>query len=270
MRPGNAAIFKQPSGQSHEAENIDNLPDKYYDNLAQGKDEEFIKIYVGGEYGFIIEGKPVYPEYRDNVHCKPCSPIKGKPIRRGWDIGLTPACTFTQMLPSGQWIIFDEITSTRMGVDRFSDDVLAHCSQAYSDFKFTDTGDPVGESTSETDEKTCFKIPQAKGINIEAGEQTPTIRVESVKKPLNTMVDGMPGLIVDPKCQMIRRGFMGGYQFAKMRIVDEKYHEKLDKNAYSHPHDALQYDATRLFASGLTESETDWGSVLEYDDAGIV
>jgi hypothetical protein len=268
-RPDNAAIFKQPSGLADNAENMGNLPPNYYTNLAQGKDSEFVKVYIGGEYGFIIEGRPVYPEYSDSIHCKPCSPITGKPIRRGWDFGLTPACTFSQMLPSGVWIVFDEMTSDSMGIERFSEDVLRHCAQDYQGHTFDDFGDPAGAQRAQTDEKTCFQILKAKGINIMPGEQTEAIRIESIKKPLNTMISGKPGFQIDPKCKLLRRGFMGGYRYQRMQTSAEKYHEKPEKNAYSHPHDALQYDATKLFAGGLTRKDDDWGA-LKYDNKGIV
>jgi hypothetical protein len=67
--PGFASLFKQPSGLSKRAENLSNLPRNYYTNLAQGKDKEWVKVYVHGEYGFVIDGRPVYPEYVDEAHC---------------------------------------------------------------------------------------------------------------------------------------------------------------------------------------------------------
>jgi len=248
-RPDNVAIYKQPSGRSEQAENIPNLPKGYYDHLCSDGDEEFIKVYVDGEYGYVREGKPVYPEYLDSTHCKPCQPIKGKPIIRGWDFGLTPACVFTQVLPGGQWIIFDEMTSESMGADRFSDDVLEYCSKEYPKYQFEDYGDPAGNQKAQTDEKTCFEVLKGKGIQIQPGEQTVELRISSVKKPLRSLVDGKPRLIVDPKCKLLRRGFQGRYQYKRLQVSQERYHEKPDKNEYSHPHDALQYVATRLFGA---------------------
>ena len=33
-----------------------------------------------------------------------------------------------------------------------------------------------------------------------------------------------------------------GYHYRRVRVVgDERYHDKPDKNSFSHPHDALQY-----------------------------
>ena len=59
---------------------------------------------------------------------------------------------------------------------------------------------------------------------------------------LNRMVDGEAGLLLSPSCKMLRKGFSGGYAYKRVRVTgDERYHDKPDKNAYSHPHDALQY-----------------------------
>ena len=234
IRPKNARFYKQPSGLSPAAENLVHLPDNYYENLAEGKDPEFVKIYVHGEYGFIIDGKPVYPEYQDTIHCKDLQPIKGVPIRRGWDFGLTPAVSFTQMAPNGQWLILDEMVSDNTGVDRFSDAVLRYCATHYGEFVFQDFGDPAGTQRSQTDEKTCFQILQAKQIWIEPGEQDPYIRVESVKKALNTMIEGEPGMLLDPKAKTLRKGFRGGYKYRRMQTANRQFTEKPEKNEYSH------------------------------------
>lgn len=268
-RPENAAVFKQPSGLSPEAENLDHLPDGYYDNLQLGKDPDWVKVYVHGEYGFVRDGKPVYPEYNDNIHCKECKPTRKKPIRRGWDFGLTPACTFSQLLPSGQWIVFDELTSDSVGIDRFSDVVLDHCAEHYLGYEFEDFGDPAGSQRAQTDERTCFDILSAKGVSVEPGEVSDALRVEAVKKPLNTMIGGEPGLLVDPKCRMIRKGFIGGYQYRRVLTSKEKYTDKPDKNHYSHPHDALQYDASRLFGRKLTTKRRE-RETIEIDTSYVV
>lgn len=269
-RPENAEVFKQPSGLSRDAENLPYLPDGYYRNLAQGKDPEFRKVYIEGLYGFVVEGRPVYPEYSDVIHCQPREPVSDRPVRRGWDFGLTPACTFSQLQTNGQWIVFDELCATRAGIDRFSDEVLRHCALQYEGLEFdTDSGDPAGEDPAQTDEKTCFQILQGKGIDIESGERT-LLRIESVRKPLSTMVDGAPQFLLDPRCKMLRRGFLGGYNYRRMQVSGERYHDKPDKNQYSHPHDALQYDASRLFAETVRgEKKRQWAPI-QYDNRGIV
>jgi hypothetical protein len=69
VRPENAELFRQPSGLSKEAENLPYLPPNYYQDLMINKDPEFIKVYVKGEYGFVLDGQPVYSNYVDSLHC---------------------------------------------------------------------------------------------------------------------------------------------------------------------------------------------------------
>lgn len=248
-----AAIFHQPSGYSANAENLANLPEGYYNRLGIGKSAEWKKVYIEGKYGFVSDDKAVYPEYRDDVHLKAVDPVPGRPIIRSYDFGLTPACVFSQLLPDGRWLIFDEmIPEGIMGADRFSDEVLQFSGRSFrGKVDFEDYGDPAGAQRAQTDERTCFEILQSKGIMIEPGEQTLAIRIESVRKPLRMMINGEPAFILHPRCKTIRKGFLGGYHFRRMSTTSERYTNQPDKNKYSHPHDALQYAATILYGGGL-------------------
>jgi hypothetical protein len=47
----------------------------------------------------------------------------------------------------------------------------------------------------------------------------------------------------------------------------ERYHDEPEKNEYSHPHDALQYVATRVFGDavrGREEQRKRWSEPLKY------
>jgi hypothetical protein len=270
-RPSNAEIFKQPGGLSERAENKRYLPPNYYENLKLGADPEFVKVYVDGEYGYVRDGKPVYPEYTDGIHCAPLEAVQKVVIKRGWDFGLTPACVFTQVTPDGRFLVLDELTADDLGIGTFADTVLQHCEQHYRGFAFEDFGDPAGDSKSPTDEKTCFQILRGKGIKIVPGEQTLALRLESVKLPLNTLRSGKPQLQIDPKCKKLRRGFQGRYQYKRVKVsgAAERFHHEPDKNEYSHPHDALQYVATRVFG-GAVKSRTVKDAPLKLDTRGIV
>lgn len=249
-------VFKQPSGRSPLAENLRNLTAGYYQRLAIGKSPEWIKVYIDGDYGFTTDGKAVWPEYVDQIHCPPDKtqwprPVLSLPIVRSWDFGLTPACVYSQITSKGQWIVFDEQVATSMGADRFSDEVLEHSSRYYMKADFWDVGDPAGMQKAQTDETTCFHILHGKGIGIEAGLQTLEIRLESVRKPLRTLVDGRPQFVLHPRCAKLRRAMMGGYHFRKMRISGERYTASPEKDAHSHVADALGYAGTRLFGAAL-------------------
>lgn len=269
-KPANVELFKQPSGRSEQAENKQYLPAQYYENLMSGADPDFIRVYVDGLYGYVRDGKPIYPEYNDAIHCVDVEPVPGVVIQRGWDFGLMPACVLTQIHPDGRWVIFDELVADDLGIDTFADSVNLHCAQKYSQFKFEDYGDPAGSQrsamTADKDEKTCFDILRGKGISIQPSEQNLTIRIESVKKPLNTLHMGKPQLQLHSRCKTVRKGFQGRYQYKRLKIAgtEERFHDQPDKNAYSHPHDAVQYVAVKVFG-GAVRSRVQKAPQLRYE-----
>lgn len=255
-RPDNAGIFKQPSGRGENAENTNNLPPNYYSNLSAGKSDDFIRVYVDGEYGYVQEGKPVYPEYTDSIHCREFEVIPSVPVYRGWDFGLSPACVYTQLMPNGQWRIFDEVIATRMGARAMGEEVIQHTNVNYPGMKIEgDYGDPAGRTPSETDEKTCFQILRAQDIDIEAGEQNLERRLDAVRSRFNRMIDGEPAVLVHPRCKTVRKAFRGGYKFRRLQVSGNRFTDKPDKDSFSHPMDAVQYVATRLFT--VDESNMD-------------
>lgn len=254
-----AAIFKQPSGLSPLAENLRNLRAGYYPLLQVGKSREWKKVYVDGEYGFVTDDKAVFPEFVDALHVKAIEPIPGRTIYRGWDFGLTPCCGFSQLMPDGRWLIFDEMISESMGIDRFSDQVLTHCARTFrGPVDFDDYGDPAGQQRAQTDERTCFDIMQAKGIQIRPGLQSEQLRLESFRRALTKpIIAGEtygPTLVVHPRCKVTRKALMGGYHYRRMSTNTERYTDGPEKNhPYSDIMDANEYVATILFGPGLTD-----------------
>lgn len=277
MRPSNAEIFKQPSGRSPQAENIKNLIPGYYDNLVIGKDQDWIAVYADGEYGSIREGKPVYPEYVDSLHCSliDLEPIPDVGIILGWDYGLTPACVICQVAPIGQFRVLDELVTddtVGMGVREFSQDVVRPYLKDNFDpwvlrRLFSSWGDLPGNARSQNDAYTPIQIlngdvyddgiksfkslGKALGIfTSSAGTGDLEPRLDAVKRLLTGRLDEegrVPRFIINPKCKTLRKGFRSGYQFARVKVTAERYQDKPAKNKYSHPHDALQHAALMAF-----------------------
>lgn len=271
--PKFAQVFRQPSGLAPDAENLPNLPGGrgYYSNLVQGKSQNWIDIYVHGKYGFTQTGKAVFPEFSDQVHIKEIEPMPNLPVYRGFDFGLTPACVLCQVLPDGRFLVFDELYSDNSGIDAFSDSVLRYTSQVFAKQpRYIDIGDPAGMQRSQTDEKTCFQILHAKDILIEPGIQSLAMRLESVRKPLTTMVNGMPQFILHPRCTRLRKAFLGLYRYRKMKVQGDRFTDQPDKNEASHIMDALQYVCTRIFTGSLVlsrEQQTMLRKDREYVDS---
>lgn len=241
-------FFSQPSGLSPEAENIANLPAKYYERICSGKDEDFVKVYVRGEYGFLIEGRPVFPQYRDSIHCAQSSitPDPHFGLMLGMDGGLTPACVIAQKFPDGRWAIIDEITTDNTGIKRFAELLNQYMAINYPDYSVVGAwADPSGSYGADNDDDTMIGILN----NITKwnwkpapGDNTLLERLESVRNVLNRLVDGQPGVSISSKCQKLRKGFSAGYHYKLAQSGNGAVSsETPNKNEYSHVHDALQY-----------------------------
>ena len=253
-RPTNWEFFRQPGGliekkgvfvENPLAENTKNLEADYYTKRQHGKQPEYIRVYYCGQYGFVIDGKPVIPEYVDAVHCtsSDIDPTPGLTLFVGIDFGLTPAAVFGQRLVNGRWVWIDELATEDMGAVRFSELLRTKINHEYKDYTLEIYGDPAGEARSQTDERTPFQILIANGIPASpAPTNDMTIRRESIAVPLSRMVDGKPGLLISPKCKVTRRGLAGGYQYKRMQLGgQERFNDKPDKNKYSHPVEAGGY-----------------------------
>lgn len=242
-----AKLFKQPSGLADDAENIENLPPNYYATLLamnQDKSPEWVKVHVHGEYGYVQDGLPVYPEFSAQVHVSdtPLNPLPGKKISIGMDFGLTPAAVMVQQNAHGQWLVHDEMVAENMGIERFAEKLLHFLRERFPDNKEYEVwADPAGQQRAQTDEKTCFQVLRAAGFTVRPGPSDLATRLGSVRRVLNRMVDGRPGMVIDPRAKTLVRGFQGEYRYRVIRGQTERYDEAPEKNAVSHVHDALNH-----------------------------
>ena len=249
IRPDNFKVFKQPSGLSVHAENVKNLPKNYYQNLAKGKDEMYIRIYIHGQYGYLVSGKPVFLSFRDNVHVAPhpLEPMKGVDVLIGLDFGLQPACVIGQLTPTGQLRILDELVSDGMGIRQFcQNQLLPLLRQKYFGMNVMGFGDPSGTSRAPTDESTCFDILHGSDVGLSSVVDAPTNailpRVGAVEFFLNKMYAGEPGFVLSPNCHFIRKAMNGAYHYDKdPKGSGDEYKPMPVKNFASHVSDALEY-----------------------------
>lgn len=249
-QPGGMVANKDKDGEvigyslNKKAENRLNLTPDYYPKIITGKSKSWIRVYVLNELGSLDDGKQVYPDFDENVHVakEELLPAENVPIIVGLDFGLTPAAIYTQYV-RGRWLILRELVATDMGTVRFADVLRKDMAQNFPGAKFVVWGDPAGDYRAQTDETTPFQILRKAGIKARpAPTNDPSVRIGAVENVLTRMVDGMPALLIDPRCVSIKRGFAGGYQYKRLNVSgSERYEERPDKNKYSHPHDALQY-----------------------------
>jgi hypothetical protein len=249
--PEGWAFFSQPSGLSPDAENVEGLSAMpgghvgYYTRASQGKDPNWIKVYVHGNYGFVLDGKPVYPEFNDQLHVQPVTFNIRLPVFVGIDFGLTPAAVLSHRTPMGQWRVFDELVTEDMGARRFGEMLRAKLVGEYGITSAAGiTGDPAGDIRAQTDETTPFEILRAVGVDAKPAPTNDFLRRrESVAMCLSRLIDGQPGLIIDPRCKNLRKAMAGAYCYRRLQVSGrETFRDVPDKGPYSHVAEALQYD----------------------------
>lgn len=265
-KPEGWQFFKQPGGVyragtkddgkplwkvNRDAENAVNLPPGYYENQISGNKDDWIAVNLGNEYGFVSSGKPIFPEYRDNLMCKDFELLEDRPLYIGVDFGLTPAAIFGQETVTGQVRWLDEVIANDMGATRFGEALAEHILRHYPRIKLGDViGDPSGDNRDQGAENRALQLlkdvlREKLGVEISvlpAHTNDWTPRREAVAVPMTRLIDGQPGFLIHPRCVITRKALGGGYCFKRVqKSGSEKFMEKPDKNKYSHPAEAGQY-----------------------------
>lgn len=257
VKPDGWRFHKQPGGLIKDgdsfkvnphAENIHNLPDGYYLKGMEGKAKDWILVNLCNEYGVVMSGKPVYPEYVDSVHCMQDNykPNKKHPIILGCDFGRTPACALLQYLPDmGRYVGFDEFVTENMSASLFAPELKRYLDQHYSGFEFAVGGaDPSGNNKGEQVEVSAIMILRKHGINVRGVHTNdPLVRRASLTNNLTRLcMDGKPGFLISPKAKVWRKGLAGGFCYKRVQVAgDERYKDEPDKNRFSHVCEAGEY-----------------------------
>lgn len=249
-------LFKQPSGLSPQAENLPFLPKDYYKNLAIGKDKDWIRVYVEGQYGYVKSGKPVYQNFSDHLHVseKDLEPVRGIPIIIGMDFASCPSAVICQGLPSGRFQVLREVQGHHgMTVRSFLADMLRPIVAAYySGYRTLVVGDPSGRNQASSDGSTCFKELRNAGFKaIPAKSNAIQARLAAVDSLLTSMIKQQDDENLVPKLllsatttPLLRKGFMGEYKYRESSTQFGTIVAPTPlKNEFADVHDALQYAA---------------------------
>lgn len=230
------------------AENLHWLASDYYEQLTSGETDDYIKVLLGNEYGFYVDGLPVHPWYVDSVHCAPAEfePDPQYPLIGGSDFGRTPAATLWQYWARiGRWVCVDEMTSQNMSASVFAPELKRYIDRRYPGFAFSGFGDPAGDKSGQTVEITPIAIMRAAGLSMRpAYSNVVTLRRAALTNPgLRLCMDGRPALLISPRAKMLRKGLMGGFCYRKQKIAGPvpSYTEEPDKNQFSHVVESAEY-----------------------------
>jgi hypothetical protein len=236
------------------AENVENLNEgwEYYWKLIRTHGDDYIRRNVLNEYGHVLSGTPVFPEFTKDRHVIQAGvpmPPKGTNLFCGMDLGRTPRAVFGYYGKNGG-VRIPLILAKDCGVQMFAETVMrpSLAARGIHPGQVTIFPDPAGENLGGQVEATDVQILRACGFNVSMPvlkNNDPFTRTETVRQALTrSAIDGDPYIAIDPACEELIRAMAGGYTYAVVRQAggQSRTSDKPDKNSpYSHVADAFQY-----------------------------
>lgn len=257
-------IFIQPGGLEEDAENLDWLTQTtetlklpigdprrraqgrtYYERLARGHGEDWVKRYVHAQYGNDPSGTAVFREsFQSKFHVvDELTPVVGHPLILGQDFGRDPCTVICQIDHKGRLLVLEEVIAEDIGlelhIERALRPKLMH--ERYLGRPVVIVGDPAGTSKSSIYEETTFDVLKRLGfMAFPAPTNDIDPRLRAIEAFLLAQRDGGAAILFDrTRCPTVIRAMSGGYRYAKTKSGARK--PLPDKNEYSHVIDALQY-----------------------------
>lgn len=250
--PNDWKVFKQPSGRSPEAENMEHLRSDYYDTT--GLSEEYIRVMIDGEYGYDQSGLPVFGKtFLPNWHVEK-EPLRWSrntqyPLLVGIDAGLKPAAVIGQRDFTGRLLILGECyvpPDQSMGMERFLDTMLLPYLQTHfpGAGRATVTADPAVNHRGQANEKTPYDIlAKYFTVAIAFTDKLPA-RLGAAETWLSGQIDGRPKIVFDPRTPFLQAALAHNYRFAKKKNtggIGDDTKDLPEKNHPSNTADAFMY-----------------------------
>jgi hypothetical protein len=264
----NVAAFKQPSGLSPEAENIENLRPGYYEELSKGKTQAWIDVYVHGKYAKSQFGQPVYEksfQYDRRVK-RELNIDPFLPVIVGIDSARKPAAMFMQLGRDGKLRKLREATGFDMGFKTFLATKLQPVIKNYfSSNPLVFVGDPAWKRQNDTDDDSIRKLlkktfvtdmPGMGNAVKTAATNDPTARINALDEPFRNMwPDGEPGIEYDEECKMCIAGLRSKYRYTRIKTTEGTLKDAPDKNNWSHVVEADQYGTLFILSKSYDPSQ---------------
>lgn len=264
-------IFWQPSGVSPVAENLDNLAAGYYHDMIRrpSTSPDGVDVSVHAKYAVSVSGTPVFKEsYDPSVHesREPLNPVAGHPILAGMDFGRDPSLVFGQFDDAGKFRILRELIRNNMTLQRFLPILKSFVLDNFGSETLAICGDPAGEQRSGLVDTTAYNMLRDAGWNILLPPNGKGNRIgERLAAVEYFLCSRIPGMLIDPSCTVVKRGFRGGYRYGTDNAPTPV------KDQYSHPMDATQYLCQYAMCGRLPTSRSDFmPSFDEYSSRPVV
>ena len=246
--PDNMHVTIQPSGLSPEADWRKYLKPRYYENLMEGKSQDWIDVYIHAKFGKSLAGEPVFRAFNRDAHVakeplRPMASFDASTLLIGVDAGLTPAAVVGQVIFDGRLLIYDSLTSDGMGALRFIREKLKPLlAEKFPGARALVIIDPAAVQRAQTDERSVLDIYKEEGFQVQtARTNSVSARINAVDRLLTRTVDGKPGILFCPGNNKVLVSGLGGKYRYKINTKGERDEKPEKSHPVSDVVDALQY-----------------------------
>ncbi|MES2815335.1 MAG: hypothetical protein V4720_10605 [Pseudomonadota bacterium] len=221
-------FHRQPGYGEPGTENLQNLAPGYYElqiglNKLAGKSDVTARM-VYNKTTYLRAGDPVFSrEFNRRIHVAETQilPDPALPLLVGLDQGFKGAAVLGQFDTPHHWTILAELhfPSERLMAAEFGRRLAELISRRFGNLRLGDGwGDMAGEqgASQAADENATWNkiVGQAAGFRVRPqriGTNRIQPRLEAVRASLEFVQGGRPGLLIDPSCKFLIRGFEARY-----------------------------------------------------------
>lgn len=205
----------------------------------------WIKMLIEGEFGFDIEGRPVFQSYKPELHDAEIVPDRSLPIYRGWDFGYNrPAVVWCQYTRDGRLLILREHCPVGIGLKNLCEEVEALQKDWFPQFhptQYRDFGDVAGEQIQATGPEQIEFVENYFNTVVETvGKPRVQVGLEKMRDLMTSMTrSGKPRFAVDYSCERLREALGGAYYYR----IDKTDERPVKGEGYDDVVDAVRYVA---------------------------
>lgn len=221
-------FYNQPGYGQPGCENLQNLSPSYYPRqiasmTLSGKGDQLDRL-VYNKIVYLRAGEPVFRrEFNRRIHVAEATiiPEQGVPLMIGLDQGFKGAAVIAQFLDPHHWRFLAELhfPAERLMAAEFGRRLANLLEIRFPHHRVEGAwGDMAGEhgASQAADENDTWNriVSKAAGIQIRPqriGTNRLQPRLEAIRASLEFMHAGQPGLLIDPSCRFLIRGFEARY-----------------------------------------------------------
>jgi hypothetical protein len=243
--------------QAPEPENLENLPDNYYEKMRREWENagrpDLVRRFVDGRFGYQQIGKAITPEFSPDLHLvHGLMPLRGRPLLLFWDFGLNPTTVFAQQTPLGFLHVLEAYVGEESGVIQHATDIVRpRIRERYDGLELIHIGDPAGHNREQSNSNVTAvsTLRRELGGVFRKGPVGFDDGVNALRELLRRTIQGRGVIQIDRnRAEPVFLALRGGWHRRVHRggIVSAE----AVKNIHSHVGDAMRYGVGKLYPTG--------------------